>query len=136
MEFVLVHHRKPPNYSKNWGEYPFFPDVNNNTKVIFYKGATGFSSENKAFSNITSFVQKISPKIISVVGTGDIVPMSSLTISFTSNTGSNYAIERSRDLVDWVKLAIITGENNSTEFTDDELTNIGADVFYRVREQQ
>ena len=83
-------------------------------------------------------VQKISnpPKVISFVSSGDVIPMSSLTIRFTSSSGSNYAIERSRDLVNWVTLLVIAGEESSTEFTDNEPINDGEGVYYRVREKE
>ena len=76
------------------------------------------------------------PKIISFVSSGDVIPMSSLTIKFTSSSGSNYAIERSRDLVNWVTLLVIAGEESSTEFTENEPINDGEGVYYRVREKE
>ncbi|MDE0569598.1 MAG: hypothetical protein OSB44_02890 [Verrucomicrobiales bacterium] len=78
----------------------------------------------------------VPPKIISVVVAGGVAPISPLTITFTSGIGSNYAIERSRDLVNWVTLLIIAGEESSTEFTDNEPINDGGGVFYRIREGQ
>ena len=109
-----------------------------NAKVFIYEGASGFSPEDGKFDEFSVVVQKkpIPPKIISVVGAGDIIPMSSLIITFTSGIGSNYAIERSRDLVNWVTLLIIAGEESSTEFTDNEPINDGGGVFYRIREGQ
>ena len=109
-----------------------------NARVFIYEGASGFNSEDGKFLGMPAVVQKISnpPKIISVVGSGDIIPMSSLIITFTSGIGSNYAIERSRDLVNWVTLLIIAGEESSTEFTDNEPINDGGGVFYRIREVQ
>ena len=109
-----------------------------NARVFIYEGASGFNSEDGKFLGMPAVVQKISnpPKIISVVGSGDIIPMSSLIITFTSGIGSNYAIERSRDLVNWVTLLVIAGEESSTEFTDNEPIHDGGGVFYRIREGQ
>ena len=109
-----------------------------NAKVFIYEGASGFSPEDGKFGGFSVVVQKkpVPPKIISVVGAGGMIPMSSLIITFTSGIGSNYAIERSRDLVNWVTLLIIAGEESSTEFTDNEPINDGGGVFYRIREGQ
>ena len=105
-----------------------FLEVPANAKVFIYEGVSGFGGRFGGFSVV---VQKkpVPPKIISVVGAGDIIPMSSLIITFTSGIGSNYAIERSRDLVNWVTLLIIAGEESSTEFTDNEPINDGGGVF-------
>ncbi|HIG84602.1 MAG TPA: leucine-rich repeat domain-containing protein [Verrucomicrobia bacterium] len=115
-----------------------FLGVNANAKVFIYEGASGFSPEDGKFAGFSVVVQKkpAPPKIISVVVAGGIIPMSSLTITFASGIGSNYAIERSRDLVNWVTLLIIAGEESSTEFTDNEPINDGGGVFYRIREEQ
>ncbi len=75
-------------------------------------------------------------KIISIVGADTATPMSSLTITFTSNVGSSYAIERSRDLTNWETLRTITGEENSTELTVEEPINGDGVGFYRVRKEQ
>lgn len=115
-----------------------FLGVNANAKFFIYEGASGFSPEDGKFAGFSVVVQKkpAPPKIISVVVAGGIIPMSSLTITFASGIGSNYAIERSRDLVNWVTLLIIAGEESSTEFTDNEPINDGGGVFYRIREEQ
>ena len=115
-----------------------FTEVPTNAKVFIYEGASGFNSEDGKFSGMPVVVQKISnpPKVISVVSSGDVIPMSSLIITFTSSSGSNYAIERSRDLVNWVTLLVIAGEESSTEFTENEPINDGEGVYYRVREKE
>lgn len=115
-----------------------FLEVNANAKVFIYEGASGFSPEGGKFGGFPVVVQKkpVPPKIISVVVAGGVAPISPLTITFTSGIGSNYAIERSRDLVNWVTLLIIAGEESSTEFTDNEPINDGGGVFYRIREGQ
>ena len=115
-----------------------FDFVPANAKVFIYEGSSGFSPEDGKFAGFSLVVQKKSTplKIISVVGSGDIIPISSLTITFTSSIGSNYAIERSRDLVNWVTVVIIAGKETSTKFTDNEPINDGGDVFYRIREGQ
>ncbi len=115
-----------------------FDFVPANAKVFIYEGASGFSPEDGKFAEFSLVVQKkpTSLKIISVVGSGDIIPISSLTITFTSSIGSNYAIERSRDLVNWVTVVIIAGKETSTKFTDNEPINDGGDVFYRIRKGQ
>ena len=112
-----------------------FHQVPANAKVYIYEGASGFGGKFGGFSVV---VQKkpVPPKIISVVSSGDIIPMSSLTITFTSDIGSNYAIERSRDLVNWVTVVIIAGKETSTKFTDNEPINDGEGVYYRIREGQ
>ena len=117
-----------------------FLKVPTNAKVFIYEGASGFNSweEFGKFLGMPLVVRKKSnpPKIISFVSSGDVIPMSSLTITFTSSSGSNYAIERSRDLVNWVTLLVIAGEESSTEFTDNEPINDGEGVYYRVREKE
>ena len=115
-----------------------FDFVPANAKVFIYEGASGFSPEDGKFAEFSLVVQKkpTSLKIISVVGSGDIIPISSLTITFTSSIGSNYAIERSRDLVNWVTVVIIAGKETSTKFTDNEPINDGEGVYYRISEGQ
>ena len=115
-----------------------FFNVSANAKVFIYEGASGFNSKDGKFLGMPLVVRKKSnpPKIISFVSSGDVIPMSSLTIKFTSSSGSNYAIERSRDLVNWVTLLVIAGEESSTEFTENEPINDGEGVYYRVREKE
>ena len=69
------------------------------------------------------------PKVISVVSSSDVIPMSSLIITFTSSSGSKYAIERS----EFGELGnlVIEGEESSTEFTDNEPINDGEGVYYK-----
>ena len=75
-------------------------------------------------------------RIINVVGEGIPGELTSFIINFTSVAGRVYAVERSRDLVNWEVLASVAGEEDSTEYADADPILDGSVVFYRVREAE
>jgi len=73
--------------------------------------------------------------IISVTGEGTSGELTSFNITFASNQGWTYAVDRSRDLGTWEALSTtITGEEGATIFADNDPILDGKGVFYRVRE--
>ncbi|MBB07759.1 MAG: hypothetical protein CMN03_05805 [Roseibacillus sp.] len=73
--------------------------------------------------------------IISVAGEETSGLLRSFKITFTSNTGWTYAVDRSRDLVNWEQVSsTIAGEEGFTVFADNAPILDGSGVFYRVRE--
>ena len=74
------------------------------------------------------------PKILNLAANSTPQGIQSFTVTFSSRLGTPYTIERSRDLVDWNALTAIVGEDNSTEFTDENPILDGDPVFYRARQ--
>ena len=73
--------------------------------------------------------------IIRVTGEGASGELTAFSITFASNEGWTYAVDRSRDLGAWEPLSTsITGEEETTIFTDNDPILDGKGVFYRVRE--
>ena len=56
-----------------------------------------------------------------------------MTVTFSSQPGEAYSIQRSRDLAQWSNLAEIVSEEETTEFTDNEPILDGDPVFYRAK---
>jgi hypothetical protein len=100
--------------------------------TVLASGGGNFGSEQSATVTIPG--PSILPVIISVAGEGTPNALTSFAITFSSNEGWTYAVERSRDLDAWQPLsANIRGEEETTEFTDDSPILDGNGVFYRVR---
>jgi hypothetical protein len=100
--------------------------------TVLASGGGNFGSEQSAVVAIQG--SSILPVIISVAGEGTPNALTSFAITFASNEGWTYAIDRSRDLDAWQPLsANIRGEEETTEFTDDSPILDGNGVFYRVR---
>jgi hypothetical protein len=58
-----------------------------------------------------------------------------VTISFNSQNGRVYAVDRTTDLLIWEELDDgVVGEEESTDFIDDFLPEGSKIMFYRVRE--
>ena len=73
--------------------------------------------------------------IISVAGEETSGELTSFKITFASNMGWTYAVDRSRDLASWEQISsTITGEEDVTVFADNVPILDGSGVFYRVRE--
>ena len=73
--------------------------------------------------------------ILSVAGEGTAGELRSFYITFASNMGWTYAVDRSRDLVSWEQISsTVTGEEDVTVFADNAPILDDNGVFYRVRE--
>ncbi|MFP6875148.1 MAG: leucine-rich repeat domain-containing protein [Verrucomicrobiales bacterium] len=100
--------------------------------TVLASGGGNFGSEQSAAVSIPG-VSGL-PVIISVTGEGAPRALTSFNITFASNKGWTYAVDRSRDLGIWDPLSgKITGEEDTTEFTDNDPILDGKGVFYRVR---
>ena len=62
--------------------------------------------------------------------------LKSVSLTFISNVNSNYTIQRSIDLQNWESLRDITGQENTTMFTDTRPDKISKKMFYRVLESK
>jgi hypothetical protein len=72
--------------------------------------------------------------IIRVTGEGASGELTAFSITFASNEGWTYAVDRSHDLGAWEPLSTsITGEEETTLFTDNDPILDGEGAFYRVR---
>ena len=100
--------------------------------TVLASGGGNFGPEQSATATIQG--PSILPVIISVAGEGTPHTLTSFAITFSSNEGWTYAVDRSRNLGSWEALsANIRGEEETTEFTDDSPILDGKGVFYRVR---
>ena len=62
--------------------------------------------------------------------------LKSVSLTFISNSNSNYTVQRSSDLQNWESLRDITGQANTTMFTDTRPDKISKKIFYRVLESK
>jgi hypothetical protein len=60
------------------------------------------------------------------------LPDGRISLSLSGQAGSNYAIEDSTNLVDWLQVTNFTSDGGSFQFIDNDSTN-NAEMFYRAR---
>ena len=74
-----------------------------------------------------------SPRILDVSASNSSQGVRSVAVTFSSQPGEVYSIQRSRNLAQWSNLAEILSEEESTTFTDSDPIFDGDPVFYRAK---
>lgn len=56
-----------------------------------------------------------------------------VTISWPSEAGKTFRIERSTDLKNWAEIGVVTGKGDTSSFTDNKLPGSRRSLYYRIR---
>ena len=100
------------------------------------ENSIGFDNNIGKFAGLPFIIGELeTPKVISFFVENAGSEFSRLTIIFTSKSAKLYAIESSRDLVNWNTLTVIEGEENNTKYTMEKPSNEREDIFYRITKQ-